>query len=179
MKKMTDEEKKQRRKEIQKKWNLKNKEKLYEYQKEWHNQYKATQMGRAVYLVAAYKQNDKKAERGEGDITPKWVVENIFTKHCTHCGETDWHRLGCNRIDNSKPHTMDNVEPCCEKCNKQLRNNEYKKQVFQYTTTNTLVKIWDCLNECGKNTFNIGRISECCNGKRKIYKGYKWSYVPL
>lgn len=28
--------------------------------------------------------------------------------------------MDCNRIDNSKPHTKDNVEPCCKSCNSRL-----------------------------------------------------------
>ena len=51
------------------------------------------------------------------DFDARWIVENIYTKPCPHCGETDWHNLGCNRLDNSKPHTIDNVEPCCFHCN--------------------------------------------------------------
>ena len=51
------------------------------------------------------------------DFDAKWIVDNIYSKTCTHCGESDWHKLGCNRLDNTKPHTKDNVEPCCQHCN--------------------------------------------------------------
>lgn len=84
---------------------------------EKHNKYDKTPMGRAHHLLCAYNQSDKLNDRGKGDLSSRWIVENIFTKPCAHCGETDWTKLGCNRLDNSKPHTMDNVEPCCMKCN--------------------------------------------------------------
>lgn len=87
---------------------------------DYHRQYTKTQMGRASYLRSAYISEDKKYNRGECDLTAQWIVDNIFTKSCVHCGESDWHMLGCNRLDNSKPHTMDNVEPCCWKCNLSL-----------------------------------------------------------
>ena len=81
-----------------------------------------TKLGRARSLLNAYNQADESRGRGKGDLTPKWIVENIFTKPCAHCGVTGWDIIGCNRLDNSKPHTKDNVEPCCFKCNlKQLR----------------------------------------------------------
>lgn len=48
-------------------------------------------------------------------------MENIFAKPCAYCGETDWTQLGCHRIDNSKPHTIDNVVCCCRKCHKHLQ----------------------------------------------------------
>ena len=78
------------------------------------------QIARAANLICAYRQTDKKYNYGKSDLTPQWVVENIFSKPCVHCGETDWRKIGCNRIDDSKPHTMDNVEPCCCNCNRKL-----------------------------------------------------------
>lgn len=87
---------------------------------EYTKKYRKTAMGRANMLLQRYKQSDKKCGRGECTLTAKWIVENIFTKPCAHCGETDWYEIGCNRLDNTKPHTMDNVEPCCGKCNVQL-----------------------------------------------------------
>lgn len=108
-----------------------NKEKILEYQKkrnletkeersEWQKWYNTTQNGRAHKLITGYNLSDKKYLRGKGDLTAQWIVENIFSKPCAHCGETDWHKLGCNRLDNTKPHTKDNVEPCCLKCNLSL-----------------------------------------------------------
>ena len=74
-------------------------------------EYDSTPMGRAKYLLRNYRREDKKYNRGECNLDVGWIIENIFSKPCTHCGETDWHKLGCNRLDNSKPHTKDNVEP--------------------------------------------------------------------
>lgn len=88
-------------------------EKVLVYKKEYQN----TQIGRAYNLVSTYTQADRKYNRGECTITGQWVVDNIFTKTCHYCGETDWHKLGCDRLDNSKPHTPDNVICCCSKCN--------------------------------------------------------------
>lgn len=157
---MTDEERKISRYETLRKYYLKNKDKIKEYQRNYHREYSRahrnqssktrttkpksrevsrpssyskeyqikrlkeynkTPMGRACYLVNRYKSSDREHNRGECDFDARWVVENIFSKPCVHCGETDWTKLGCNRLDNSKPHTMDNVEPCCGKCNRKIR----------------------------------------------------------
>ena len=107
------------RKEYKHQWYLKNRERIIEKSKincNTKERYK-TPHWRAVYLLASYNNDDKKYNRGEGDLTAKWIVEKIFSKSCVHCGESDWHKLGCNRLDNSKPHTKDNVEPCCFHCN--------------------------------------------------------------
>lgn len=86
----------------------------------WQKGYRNTTIGRAFSLLGNYKRNDKKYNRGDCTLTAQWIVDNIFTKCCVHCGENDWHKLGCNRLDNSKPHTPDNVEPCCGSCNYRL-----------------------------------------------------------
>lgn len=136
-----------------------------------------TQMGRANNLVTAYNQQDKIMGRGKGDLTAKWVVENIFSKPCAHCGKTGWQVIGCNRLDNSKPHTMDNVEPCCFDCNISLAVETVKMRVGQYTLCDELVKIWESASEAGRNGFNQRHINACCNGKRKTHKNHVWKYV--
>ena len=114
-----------------KKWNQEHKEERKEYLKEYRKKHKEdiknylkTPFGRASYLLQNYRREDRKYQRGEIDFDAKWIVENILSKPCVHCGETDWTKIGCNRLDNFKPHTMDNVEPCCAKCNRKL----YKKK---------------------------------------------------
>lgn len=95
-------------------------------------QYIKTQIGRASNLASAYKQNDIENNRGESTLTKEWIVENIFSKLCHYCGESDWTKLGCDRIDNSKPHTPENVVPCCFECNRKRKNipyDEYLKKV--------------------------------------------------
>ena len=56
-------------------------------------------------------------------------------------------------------------------------DNPRAVSVVQLTKENILVKEWDCLadikRECG---FNPSHICNCCKGKRKSHKGYKWMY---
>lgn len=134
---------------------------------------------RANSLISAYKQMDRKYCRGKGDLTAQWLLENILFKPCTHCGICGWDLIGCNRIDNSKPHTKDNVEPCCPSCNYKLFGELSVKNVYQYTVDDQLVKIWHSFNELRRSGYSQGNIHMCCNGKRKTHKGYKWSYEPL
>ena len=167
------------RREYKKQWYAKNREKVLEQQKEYKKEYQNTPMGRASNLLNQYNRNDKKYNRGEGNLTAKWIVDNIFSKQCTHCGESDWRKIGCNRIDNSKPHTMDNVEPCCKECNDRLAREEEKKQVYQYTLDGELVRVWESTTEAGRNGYIRQGISHCCNGKYNTHKGYKWSFNPM
>lgn len=95
---------------------LRKKEQFADYQ----IQYRKTPIGRASRLLGNYNATDKTHGRGKGDLTASWILENILSQPCAHCGKTGWDIIGCNRLDNTKPHTMDNVEPCCLECNKKL-----------------------------------------------------------
>ena len=183
--------------ERQKAYNQSHKEKIKEYQhkyyetnkdregykeksKESQKRFRMSPKWRAKNLVGAYNTSDSKANRGKGDLTAKWVFDNILFKPCAHCGREGWDIIGCNRLDNSKPHSKDNVEPCCFKCNVKLNGKELSKQIYQYTLDGELVKVWDSIMdieiECG---FARAAISYCCNGKRKTAYGYIWSIEPI
>ena len=75
---------------------------------------------KASKMISSYKARDKKIGLSVCDITIDWMIENILKRPCTYCGDT--RRIGCDRIDNSKGHTMDNVVPCCVECNN-VRND--------------------------------------------------------
>lgn len=71
---------------------------------------------KASKMISSYKLKDKKLGFDKVcDIDIDWMIENIITKPCIYCGDT--HRVGCDRIDNNKGHTKDNVVPCCYDCN--------------------------------------------------------------
>lgn len=155
----------EKRLEYQKQYNQDNKDKALEYQKqyrqenrekvseqrkqyykeyrgkvlEYQNQYYQTPIGRASRLINAYNSADKKYNRGKGDLTAQWIVDNIFTQPCHWCGKTDWTELGCDRINNDLPHTVDNVVPCCEECNKKRGTKAYEE--FKHETQGSSIYV--------------------------------------
>jgi hypothetical protein len=89
-----------------------------------------TKEGRAYDLAKRYRALD--AEKGfdtSNNITAQWIIDNIFTQKCIYCGDADWKHLGADRIDNSKPHTPDNVVCACGICNGQ-RKDSYSMEDF-------------------------------------------------
>lgn len=104
-----------------------NREKYILYQREYY----ASKRGRANNILGRYKISDK----NKGllcTITPEFIETEIFTKSCVYCGESDWKKLGCDRIDNNKGHTPDNVVCSCGECNndrnrRKMSVDEYKK----------------------------------------------------
>lgn len=114
-------------------YNEKNKEKISDQRKTYYK----TPIGRAKALLRTYKQYDEKYNRGECTLTPEWIVKHIFSQPCVYCGESDWTKIGCDRKNNSLPHTPDNVVPCCGDCNikrKITPYDEYLKIINQCNT---------------------------------------------
>lgn len=183
----TEEERKKARKEDYKRWAEKNKKKERERLKQWKKEHPVE--SRAHSLIMAYNAEDIKRGRGKGNLTVKWVIDNIFSQPCAHCGRTGWDVIGCNRLDNDKPHTMDNVEPCCRECNDKLHHKDLEKVVKQIDIkTNTIIKIWNSIKEASKHLgIHESSIIRCCKGRyfcksRNVWVninsagGFKWSY---
>ena len=145
-----------------------------EYAIKYQKKYRNTPIGRAFYILNNYNNKDLKLGRGKGDLTAEWIVENIFTQPCAHCGKTGWNVIGCNRLNNDLPHTKDNVEPCCKECNDNLNYKDRREKVFQYTLDGKFVKEWESASECGKYGFMQSHVSECLKGVKKQYRGFLW-----
>lgn len=106
--------------------------------------YRQTKEGRASILISNYKRKDKKYNRGECDLTMPWFIRNIFTK-CIYCGESDWKKLGADRIDNSKGHTIENVVPACWDCNNKRQRKPFEQFYMESKMQKSLENI--CLTK--------------------------------
>lgn len=139
--------------------------------------------GRALRILNSCKVEDKKKGR-IGDelpsnyVTVQWIEKQI-QKGCAHkdiCGVTDWSKIGINRIDNSKPHTIDNCEPCCWECNNRLHHEEMSIRIDQIDkVTGEILHQWESSSEAAnKLGYKHDGISRCGRGERKTYNGYIW-----
>ena len=102
-----------------------------EQEREWRNAYKQTKHGRAIHYAASYRKADRNDGYGDNDtINAEWIENNIFNgQTCYYCGESDWTKLGADRIDNGKGHTPDNCICACWNCNRE-RKNKYSVEEF-------------------------------------------------
>lgn len=157
---------------------------------------------RANNLITAYRQIDKRKERGECTITEDWIMENIFTSKCHYCDTTGWENLGCDRINNDLPHTPENIVPCCTKCNKKRGNIPFEefikrmkegetmlaknrpdlsKTVVAKNDEGEVVYEFASTAEAGRRGYNAPSISTACRGCYKRegnhkYKGLNWFF---
>lgn len=61
-----------------------------------------------------------------------------------------------------------------------LEENKRVKIVYQYNLEGSFIKKWNSIKECAlKLNVNASCIQQCCSGRCKTYKEYRWSYVPL
>lgn len=174
-----------------------------EKERAFQRRYCESPRGRAKHMVYHFRWADKKAGRGECTITEDWIMENIFTSKCHYCGETDWHKLSCDRIDNSLPHTPENVVCCCESCNKKRGNIPFKiflerlkdgepllkknrpdisKPCVALNDAGEVVYEFPSVKEAVRMGFNLGGVAAACRGcfgRKKNshrYKGLLWFY---
>lgn len=85
--------------------------------------------GWSASRIEAYKQYDKR----KGficDLDNSWFKENIQNKSCIYCDRSNV-RIGCDRIDNSKGHTKDNVVPSCGDCNRTRGNHFTHEEMLE------------------------------------------------
>jgi hypothetical protein len=156
----------------------KNKEKQKEYKKQWELENPIRV--RTEYLVKNYNASDKRFGRGKGDLTAQWLYDNIIFKPCTHCGKTGWDVVGCNRLDNSKPHTKDNVEPCCYECNSNLEGVFIREKLgwvidkIDMTSGEVLATYPSACEAAIQNNFAKIAILKCCKGGYFDKNRNKW-----
>ena len=105
--------------------------------------------------IAAYKRSAK--QRGlEWDLTEKQFAD-ITQKDCHYCGAKpnntanrkssfgEYIYNGIDRIDNNKGYTMNNVVPCCKRCN--IAKNNSTLQEYQDWINKSYNKLREINNE--------------------------------
>lgn len=108
-----------------KQWEAEHAEHLKEYKKQYNKQYNkqhyATIEGYARAIRKSNLQKDRKYGRIEAEEDPLPTIEEyieLLQQRDFYDGKQyHWSEMGLDRIDNSKPHTIDNVVPCSTKNN--------------------------------------------------------------
>lgn len=166
--------------------------------------YQVSNLGRIKSLSRKIKRNDMNAITKEKIMKQAkddrgYLMANLYKNGRNHSIKV--HRLVAklfipnplnlpqvNHIDEVKTNnSVSNLEWCTNKYNINYGKHNLNiakslsKRVYQYTKNNVLVKAWNSTIQCSRENseFNHRHISECCLGKRKTHKKYKWSYVPL
>ena len=78
-----------------------------------------------------------------------------------------------HKDEDKKNNRVENLEWCNRKYNQAY---SLAKTVYMYTLDGGLCGLWPSTRECERNGFDSSGITNCCNGKFKKHKGFKWSY---
>lgn len=64
-------------------------------------------------------------------------------------------------------------------CNfKSSANHAQAKKVGQYSLSDELIKVWNCMTDIERELgFFQANVSACCSGRNKTYKGFKWQLL--
>ena len=84
-----------------------------------------------------------------------------------------------NRVDNlewKSPKENSNHGTRNERISKALTNGKQSKKVLQLSLDGKLIREWESTMECGRNGFDQSNVVNCCNGKRKTHKGFRFEY---
>ena len=57
------------------------------------------------------------------------------------------------------------------------KNGKLSKRVIQLSLSGDFIREWPSTQECGRNGFDQGAVTKCCNGKLPHYKGFLWIYA--
>ena len=58
------------------------------------------------------------------------------------------------------------------------KNHYLSKKVLQMDKHGNIIKLWDALMDVHRELgFDCGKLSDCCLGKRKTHKGFRWVYL--
>jgi group I intron endonuclease len=133
--------------------------------------------GEGGYRQETEEQKKSRSERVRGNKNP------FFGK--THSEETKLkiskakkgQKMPQSHIDSCK-RRMANFKPSQKSIDNMIKKTA--KPVLQLDLEGNLIKRWPTINGCGRDGgFLACKIIECCKGRRKTHKGFRWMYEEV
>ena len=125
---------------------------------------------KASKLVSQYRRRDLQKGMEVCDFDKEWFIENIMTKKCTYCGDTE--EIGADRIDNSIGHIKSNVIPCCKTCNHARNDNFSHEEMLELGKTIAQIKSKRILHKKEQKH----SIDELNNYQKRRYNPFIYQY---
>lgn len=153
-----------------------------------------TRKGLTSQMYSAQKRCSKKRGHNRPNYSllqlREWVLtQSNFEKLYTQWMESGYKKIlipSCDRIDDYKSYSLDNLRLVTWQENKQKWffdtkngvNNKQSKSVDQLTLSGNLIKTFHSICFASRQTgFSQGAISMCCLGKYKTLGGFLWRFT--
>lgn len=109
----------EQRKQAKKDWYNKNRDRVSDTNKKYYE----TIDGIAARRRNHYVWEDRHVIHSDTSetVTKEWIIDNILNSKCLYCCDDIPGHLGCDRIDDNKGHTPDNVICACGICNSERK----------------------------------------------------------
>ena len=161
--------------------------------KEYKKAYRHTKEGLARQIYGHQKLSSKRRNHPLPNYTSDKLKEWLFSQKLFHELFDNWKASGfdkmmvpsCDRIDDYKPYTLENLQLMSWNDNflkghrdrKNGVNNKMNKPVIQLTLDGQVVGVYHSMMQASRETgINVGNIHSACNGRYKTAGGFKWKY---
>lgn len=121
--------------------------------------------------------------RQHTEATKQKIKETIPDKHGANNPFYGKAHTAETRAKISKSRTGSTYQPeVAEKRWATMRSNgkSLAKAVIQFSPSEqVIIKVWDSATAASESGFTLSSISQCCNGKRKLHKGFGWRFANI
>lgn len=134
---------------------------------------KQTKHKNGYYAVGLFKNNTHKTYKVHRLVWETFKGKIPIGYEINHIDENKEN----NRLENLNLMThSENINYGNRNTNARINNKNTKKVRQCNLNTGELIKIWSSVSDCNNYGFYSHCVRDCCNGKYKQHKGYKWEW---
>ena len=162
--------------------------------KKWHDEYGKTKEGVVTRIYSVQLGGSKKRSHSLPNYTNEELRIWLFNQDEFHRLYDLWAESGydkmkkpsCDRLDDYKPYSFDNIQVITWQENKNKlhsdqkngRNNKNSRPVIQTDLVGRFIKEHYSQSQASRDTgVNQGNIGSCCRGMLKEAGGFKWMFA--